>query len=54
MKQLALILDAVNQGSHGFMKTHKWSSTVGAFINIEASGSGGAGIIPYFISCLVV
>ncbi|EMS58760.1 Endoplasmic reticulum metallopeptidase 1 [Triticum urartu] len=33
-------------GSHGFMKTHKWSSTIGAFINIEASGSGGAEIGP--------
>uniref|UniRef100_A0A453BII2 Peptidase M28 domain-containing protein n=1 Tax=Aegilops tauschii subsp. strangulata TaxID=200361 RepID=A0A453BII2_AEGTS len=32
-------------GSHGFMKTHKWSSTVGAFINIEASGSGGADLV---------
>ncbi|KAK8936782.1 hypothetical protein KSP39_PZI012448 [Platanthera zijinensis] len=28
-------------GSHGFVKTHKWSDTVGAFINLEASGSGG-------------
>ncbi|KAG6517324.1 hypothetical protein ZIOFF_020709 [Zingiber officinale] len=31
------------QGSHGFVKTHKWSSTVGAFVNIEASGTGGFG-----------
>uniref|UniRef100_A0A0E0AIA7 Uncharacterized protein n=1 Tax=Oryza glumipatula TaxID=40148 RepID=A0A0E0AIA7_9ORYZ len=29
-------------GSHGFIKTHKWNNTIGAFINIEASGSGGA------------
>lgn len=36
-----------NQGSHGFIKTHKWNNTIGAFINIEASGSGGAGIIKY-------
>lgn len=31
------------QGAHGFMKTHKWSDTIGAFINIEASGTGGLG-----------
>lgn len=37
----------LNQGAHGFIKTHKWNSTIGAFINIEASGSGGAGIISY-------
>ncbi|XP_057751017.1 uncharacterized protein LOC130969357 [Arachis stenosperma] len=28
-------------GSHGFMKTHKWRDTIGAFINVEASGTGG-------------
>lgn len=28
-------------GSHGFMKTHKWTKTIGAFINLEASGTGG-------------
>jgi len=33
------------QGSHGFVKTHKWSETVGAFINLEASGTGGLGMI---------
>ncbi|KAM0905354.1 hypothetical protein ACQ4PT_017446 [Festuca glaucescens] len=32
-------------GSHGFIKTHKWNSTIGAFINIEASGSGGADLV---------
>jgi len=34
-----------NQGSHGFIKTHTWNSSISAFINIEASGSGGTGII---------
>ncbi|KAK1403197.1 Endoplasmic reticulum metallopeptidase 1 [Heracleum sosnowskyi] len=28
-------------GSHGFMKTHRWTKTIGAFINLEASGNGG-------------
>ncbi|KAM0905350.1 hypothetical protein ACQ4PT_017446 [Festuca glaucescens] len=37
-------------GSHGFIKTHKWNSTIGAFINIEASGSGGAGICRTYLS----
>uniref|UniRef100_A0A0D3GPT3 Uncharacterized protein n=1 Tax=Oryza barthii TaxID=65489 RepID=A0A0D3GPT3_9ORYZ len=32
-------------GSHGFIKTHKWNNTIGAFINIEASGSGGADLV---------
>lgn len=32
-------------GAHGFIKTHKWNSTIGAFINIEASGSGGADLV---------
>ncbi|CAD5163629.1 unnamed protein product [Musa acuminata subsp. malaccensis] len=32
-------------GSHGFVKTHKWSNTVGAFINIEASGTGGFDLV---------
>jgi len=41
-----------NQGSHGFIKTHRWNRTISAFINIEASGSGGTGIILYlFIMC---
>lgn len=31
------------QGSHGFMTTHKWRDTVGAFVDIEASGTGGFG-----------
>ncbi|KAM0934905.1 putative peptidase M28 [Dioscorea sansibarensis] len=32
-------------GSHGFMKTNKWRDTIGAFINIEASGSGGPDLV---------
>ncbi|KAK1271720.1 hypothetical protein QJS04_geneDACA012639 [Acorus gramineus] len=32
-------------GSHGFAKTHKWFNTIGAFINIEASGSGGPDLV---------
>ncbi|CAJ1935659.1 unnamed protein product [Sphenostylis stenocarpa] len=32
-------------GSHGFMKTHKWHDTIGAFINVEASGSGGPDLV---------
>lgn len=34
------------QAAHGFARTHKWSKTVGAFINLEASGTGGLGMIP--------
>ncbi|KAL8161710.1 hypothetical protein V2J09_013199 [Rumex salicifolius] len=32
-------------GSHGFMTTHKWRDTVGAFVNIEASGTGGPDVV---------
>ncbi|WVZ21753.1 hypothetical protein V8G54_000297 [Vigna mungo] len=32
-------------GSHGFMKTHKWRHTIGAFINVEASGTGGPDLV---------
>ena len=45
--ELSLSFMFLNQGSHGFIKTHKWNNTIGAFINIEASGSGGAGIISH-------
>ncbi|XP_020260937.1 endoplasmic reticulum metallopeptidase 1 isoform X1 [Asparagus officinalis] len=32
-------------GSHGFAKAHKWIDTVGAFINLEASGTGGLDLV---------
>ncbi|EPS60129.1 hypothetical protein M569_14675, partial [Genlisea aurea] len=32
-------------GAHGFMTTHRWRDTVGAFINIEASGTGGFDLV---------
>ncbi|KAF3944630.1 hypothetical protein CMV_028922 [Castanea mollissima] len=31
--------------AHGFMKTNKWRDTIGAFINVEASGSGGPDLV---------
>lgn len=31
--------------THGFIKTHKWSETIGAFINVEASGTGGVDLV---------
>ena len=31
------------QGAHGFMKTHKWRDSIGASINVEASGTSGPG-----------
>lgn len=32
-------------GAHGFVTTHKWSDSVGAFINLEASGTGGLDLV---------
>ncbi|XP_052205121.1 uncharacterized protein LOC127809959 isoform X2 [Diospyros lotus] len=32
-------------GSHGFMTTHKWHDRIGAFVNVEASGTGGLDVI---------
>ncbi|KAL3511429.1 hypothetical protein ACH5RR_030830 [Cinchona calisaya] len=32
-------------GSHGFMTTHRWRNTVGAFIDVEASGTGGTDLV---------
>lgn len=32
-------------GSHGFMTTHRWRDTIGAFIDIEASGTGGSDVV---------
>lgn len=32
-------------GSHGFLTTHKYAANIGAFINIEASGTGGPDLV---------
>lgn len=32
-------------GSHGFMTTHKWKDSLGAVINIEASGASGPDLV---------
>ncbi|KAK4760488.1 hypothetical protein SAY87_005381 [Trapa incisa] len=32
-------------GAHGFMKTCKWRDTIGAVINVEASGTGGPDLV---------
>ncbi|KAK6922400.1 Peptidase M28 [Dillenia turbinata] len=32
-------------GAHGFMKTQRWRDTIGAFINVEASGTGGPDLV---------
>ncbi|XP_019101596.1 PREDICTED: endoplasmic reticulum metallopeptidase 1-like isoform X1 [Camelina sativa] len=32
-------------GSHGFMTKHKLKDTIGAFINVEASGTGGIDLV---------
>ncbi|PPR88468.1 hypothetical protein GOBAR_AA32219 [Gossypium barbadense] len=32
-------------GAHGFMRTHKWRDSIGAFINVEASGIGGLDLV---------
>lgn len=31
------------KSSQGFMKINKWHNTVGAFITVEAYGTGGSG-----------
>ncbi|KAL0928510.1 hypothetical protein M5K25_000394 [Dendrobium thyrsiflorum] len=38
-------LGGARWGSHGFVNTHRWSDTVGAFINLEASGTGGLDLV---------
>ena len=45
LKKSVVCLLLLFQAAHGFMKTHKWRDTIGAFINVEASGSGGPGRI---------
>ncbi|OMO88172.1 Peptidase M28 [Corchorus olitorius] len=31
--------------AHGFIRTHKWRDSIGAFINVEASGTGGPDLV---------
>lgn len=45
------------KGTHGFMRTHKWRDTIGAFINVEASGTGGPGrmfSVANIIECIML
>ncbi|XP_040950580.1 uncharacterized protein [Gossypium hirsutum] len=35
----------VDKGTHGFMRTHKWRHSIGAFINVEAFGTGGLDLV---------
>ena len=44
-KKSVVCLLLLFQAAHGLMKTPKWRDTIGAFINVEASGSGGPGRI---------
>nr|KJB23722.1 hypothetical protein B456_004G111600 [Gossypium raimondii] len=39
-------IDITSEGAHGFMRTHKWRDSIGAFINVEASRTGGPGSWP--------
>ncbi|XP_011041497.1 PREDICTED: endoplasmic reticulum metallopeptidase 1-like isoform X1 [Populus euphratica] len=32
-------------GAHGFMKTHRWRDSIGASINVEASGTSGPDLV---------
>ncbi|KAJ8759086.1 hypothetical protein K2173_003324 [Erythroxylum novogranatense] len=32
-------------GTHGFMTTHRWRDSIGASINVEASGTGGPDLV---------
>ncbi|XP_008445498.2 uncharacterized protein LOC103488498 isoform X1 [Cucumis melo] len=32
-------------GAHGFMEKHRWHDTIGAFVNVEASGTGGLDLV---------
>ncbi|XP_012467818.1 uncharacterized protein LOC105786089 isoform X2 [Gossypium raimondii] len=35
----------MGNGAHGFMRTHKWRHSIGVFINVEASGTGGLDLV---------
>ncbi|KAF3624979.1 putative signal peptidase complex subunit 1-like isoform X1 [Capsicum annuum] len=47
MEQLQLTEDITldRKGSHGFITTHRWNETIGAFIDLEASGTGGFDLV---------
>ncbi|GMI70834.1 hypothetical protein like AT1G67420 [Hibiscus trionum] len=32
-------------GANGFMRTHEWRDSIGAFINLEATGTGGLDVV---------
>ena len=33
------------KGAHGFITSHNWAKTVGAFVNLDACGAGGREIV---------
>lgn len=37
--------ETVLTAAHGFMKTSKWASSVGAFINLESTGPAGPDVL---------
>ncbi|KAG4133749.1 hypothetical protein ERO13_D08G112024v2 [Gossypium hirsutum] len=42
------------EGAHGFMRTHKWRDSIGAFINVEASGTRRNYLFMYDLINLVI